>query len=657
MTMRFLRLFLCALFVVTLLKAQYPVKIGQSIRQDATAFNNARRIVRTSDDKRIVVYQDSLDGMPVVMWTTSSNGLDWREPQMLEYGAYPAIAVSEDDWVYVVWETVSLSQSNGAFLRNNQTEWHKSGVVVTRFPCVDVLDREVYIVSEWNNDIYFSQVDSILNDYLVFSENVSQSETASSMPIVVTDLEYYGNHVNLIWSEMDDAGLYQIQNFQFLTPSEYSTREGFYEWFDNCSPVTLPELSGIRYPSASQRGYSVYFAGGTFNQEMATATFFRWNDNDCGEPSVSVQTYDYEESFPSIDDIGPKGTKCAVVWQHDDEIMSGILYTSTLLDLSVQQISTENGVPKYFPNICYKTFRIDSFDVVWTEGLEGSYDIMYGRYEKWPGKFAMFPLREETMFYKKSDSNYFAVLGDYYPYLVQIENLPSGLTMMNIGNNLWFSGRPEESGTFELCLIFSSHSNPTWIDTTYYTLVVHNTAPQLTSSDVIHATPGEEFKYRAQAVDDEGNDITFIFDEYPDYLKIYIAELYGIIPGNAQDTSFVVIATDGEKSDTLYVMLDIEPASSIDDETEHPSEFALKSNYPNPFNSRTIIRYQLPVKSSVKIIVLNINGELIDTVIDDDQTAGNFEIQWDASEVPSGLYFIQMQTDNFTMRKKCLLVK
>ncbi len=85
--------------------------------------------------------------------------------------------------------------------------------------------------------------------------------------------------------------------------------------------------------------------------------------------------------------------------------------------------------------------------------------------------------------------------------------------------------------------------------------------------------------------------------------------------------------------------------------------FALLPNYPNPFNAKTTIRYRLPQPGHVTISIYNASGQLIDTLVDARQPAGQFTVSWDGATVASGIYFYRIQTEKFAMTKKCLLLK
>jgi hypothetical protein len=78
---------------------------------------------------------------------------------------------------------------------------------------------------------------------------------------------------------------------------------------------------------------------------------------------------------------------------------------------------------------------------------------------------------------------------------------------------------------------------------------------------------------------------------------------------------------------------------------------------PNPFNPRTTLRYSLSENGMVKIIVYNIMGQKVTTLVDGSQEAGSQTIVWDASNLPSGTYFVRMETKNQLLTRKLLLLK
>ena len=87
------------------------------------------------------------------------------------------------------------------------------------------------------------------------------------------------------------------------------------------------------------------------------------------------------------------------------------------------------------------------------------------------------------------------------------------------------------------------------------------------------------------------------------------------------------------------------------------SDYVLEQNYPNPFNPSTTIKFTLPVESRVKINVYNSLGQLVATLVDREMQSGYHEINFDGTGLASGVYLYQLQTGEFALIKKMLLLK
>jgi len=91
--------------------------------------------------------------------------------------------------------------------------------------------------------------------------------------------------------------------------------------------------------------------------------------------------------------------------------------------------------------------------------------------------------------------------------------------------------------------------------------------------------------------------------------------------------------------------------------TVAPAEFSLQQNYPNPFNPSTQIKFSMPQTSDVKVIVTDLLGREIATLVNDNLAAGNYSVNFNASDLSSGIYFYTLITDNFKQSKKMILIK
>jgi Zn-dependent metalloprotease len=146
-------------------------------------------------------------------------------------------------------------------------------------------------------------------------------------------------------------------------------------------------------------------------------------------------------------------------------------------------------------------------------------------------------------------------------------------------------------------------------------------------------------------------------------------KLYGLIGGSGQVSDLVEInTTTGEGTiigpvgfenviGLAYLTGDI---SSVNDEEQIPTEYALEQNYPNPFNPSTTIKFHLPEKSFVNLKIFNVVGEEVALLINKEIPAGIHNKVFDASKLPSGIYFYTLRIDDgnkFNRTNKMLLLK
>lgn len=88
-----------------------------------------------------------------------------------------------------------------------------------------------------------------------------------------------------------------------------------------------------------------------------------------------------------------------------------------------------------------------------------------------------------------------------------------------------------------------------------------------------------------------------------------------------------------------------------------PSIYSLSQNYPNPFNPTSTINYSLPKESFVTIIIYNILGDEIAVLVNEKKQAGSYSIEFNATNLTSGVYFYRLQADSFVDTKKMTLIK
>lgn len=88
-----------------------------------------------------------------------------------------------------------------------------------------------------------------------------------------------------------------------------------------------------------------------------------------------------------------------------------------------------------------------------------------------------------------------------------------------------------------------------------------------------------------------------------------------------------------------------------------PINYELQQNYPNPFNPITKIRFSIPSQGFVRLKIYDVNGKSIETLVDNNLSAGIYETMFDASNLNSGIYFIRLETITTTITKKLSFIK
>ena len=92
-----------------------------------------------------------------------------------------------------------------------------------------------------------------------------------------------------------------------------------------------------------------------------------------------------------------------------------------------------------------------------------------------------------------------------------------------------------------------------------------------------------------------------------------------------------------------------------------PEKVAVYQNYPNPFNPSTKIKFDIPngrqTTSNVQLIIYDVLGKEISTLVNEQLAPGTYSVDWNASDFPSGIYFCRLSSGDFVDTKRMLLVK
>ncbi|MCH8299822.1 MAG: T9SS type A sorting domain-containing protein [Candidatus Marinimicrobia bacterium] len=139
--------------------------------------------------------------------------------------------------------------------------------------------------------------------------------------------------------------------------------------------------------------------------------------------------------------------------------------------------------------------------------------------------------------------------------------------------------------------------------------------------------------------------------------------------GNGMFLSVISLSpkTAGDVSSGVDILVEFQETFvfvGVDDarSAQTPREYSLGQNYPNPFNPSTSIMYDVPLTSNVSLIIYDILGRNVRTLLNEQHNAGSYSVEWDGKNadgllVTSGIYFYRLEADQFAITKKMVLLK
>ena len=123
---------------------------------------------------------------------------------------------------------------------------------------------------------------------------------------------------------------------------------------------------------------------------------------------------------------------------------------------------------------------------------------------------------------------------------------------------------------------------------------------------------------------------------------------------------FIIYLSTISNAETGFGISDVGTISSItgiEDEKTTPVDYSLNQNFPNPFNPSTTIKYILPKAEKVRIVVYNLLGQKIITLLNKQMPVGSYEVEFTAKDLPSGVYLYRIEAGDYQEVKKMILMK
>ncbi|MEJ2495041.1 MAG: T9SS type A sorting domain-containing protein, partial [Ignavibacteriaceae bacterium] len=141
------------------------------------------------------------------------------------------------------------------------------------------------------------------------------------------------------------------------------------------------------------------------------------------------------------------------------------------------------------------------------------------------------------------------------------------------------------------------------------------------------------------------------FSIFPSIVRKTILNIFQ--PALVVDSKFSI----GKTHFTKTIKFQLTGITDAEKGSNTPDKFYVSQNFPNPFNPSTLIEYSLAKTSFVNLTIFNVLGEKIKNLIDKEQASGIYQINFDASSLPSGIYFYRIEAGNFVEIKKMVLLR
>jgi hypothetical protein len=294
-----------------------------------------------------------------------------------------------------------------------------------------------------------------------------------------------------------------------------------------------------------------------------------------------------------------------------------------------------------------------------------------------------------------------AVTAPFHPMFNDPNTLPSSITVLNSGGTGWGARDevtllPGKPGVRRLAnwsnttapangsiIIYNPDNDTTIIRNVFFTFAISQVSPSSVAEALIENTveqlmkdlviPVELTSFSASLVDNKvllnWSTATELNNRGFDIERKYgnsSFEKVGFIPGFGTTTEARTYSySDQNVAVGSYTyrlkQMDFDGTFSyskeVNVEVNPPLVFALEQNYPNPFNPATTIKFSIPQDGFVNLSVYNLLGEKVATLVNTNQKAGRYEVNFDASRFASGVYFYSIEAGSFKSVKKMLLMK
>jgi mannose/cellobiose epimerase-like protein (N-acyl-D-glucosamine 2-epimerase family) len=312
-------------------------------------------------------------------------------------------------------------------------------------------------------------------------------------------------------------------------------------------------------------------------------------------------------------------------------------------------------INQLFPDTSY----VNSAEVLITDVWENGYDHEYGGpykdFNRITGEMLLWGLQDSAKAWWQME-----------------QPIVAGLQMYDITKESWYLQMADETINFFMNYFVDNENGEIYADRTRYGGFAWNEAKGNSGKAGYHSIETGYYTYLYGNLFYTNQPVTLHYNFYP----LPTEREMLLTPLAIKDTNLIIaqVMHDGQfyaNYDPVNRILTL-PAgvggqfevtyntlitNIVADATVTVDDFELSQNYPNPFNPVTTIRYKIPDQSFATLKVFDLLGREISTLVNEEKSAGNYEVKFNASSLPSGIYFYRLQSANFDKIKKMILMK
>ncbi|MCP9291483.1 fibronectin type III domain-containing protein [Gracilimonas sediminicola] len=497
--------------------------------------------------------------------------------------------------------------------------------------------------SDWSNTFSFT---TIIEDpdmaSLLFPEN-----HAADIDTLVT----------MVWSEADRAESFRVQL------SESNSFASLAE--DKTISDTVLSVGGLDFSTTYYWRVKSINAGGV--SEWTAGNQFTTGSAEAGTPSLLSPS----NNSTNLD------TALTFTWRSAEHAIEYEIQVSENINFGslVKQNASASDTSVTFKGFDFDTryyWRVRAFAENTTSGWSSTFNFITTEKQNEPPfiQNAIGPLTLFEDFGVESVVNLDSVFGDHESETL-VYDIQGELEVVEVSisdSDLILSSIENVYGSEEIMITASDEGGETINSVVEVTITAVNDLPYFVEiPDTVRFKSGEEYEFvygdLVGDVEDRFSDLSFDYTLNPEEIDVQFSATDKSLTFTAPDYTGEVLFTlkvtdlDGGTAEAKIVIVVDDIITSSESIEEIPTEFSLSQNYPNPFNPTTQITYQLPNAAAVSFRVYDMTGREVYSIINQQKSAGEHTVKFDASNLSSGIYIYQLKAGSFIETKRMTLIK